>query len=78
MARFYERDYDDYLIELGDRVQFDDPYGKTMRGTVEGRGAAGSYLKIRGDNGQVYEAYSSDPDVRKIFPEDEFKKAWDR
>jgi hypothetical protein len=42
-----------------------------LKGKVVGRGSAGNYLKIQGDDGMMYEAYSSDPDVRKLFPEDE-------
>lgn len=70
MANRYTRDYRDYLIEIGDRVQFH-AEGMIMTGTVSGRGAAGNYLRISGDDGGDYEAYSSDSDLHKLFPEDD-------
>ncbi len=66
----YERTYDDYLIEIGDRVEFKNRYGEVLRGKVTGRGAAGNYLQIHGDDGVKYEGYSSDPDLHKIFTDD--------
>lgn len=67
MATYRERSYDDYLIEIGDRVEFMTPHGEPMRGKVTGRGAAGHYLEIKGDDGCRYSAYSSDADLHKIF-----------
>ena len=62
-----ERSYDDYLIEIGDRVQIKTPYGNVVKGTVTGRGAAGNYIEVDGDDGEQYSGYTSDPDCRKIF-----------
>lgn len=75
MATYRERSYDDFLIEIGDRVEFMTPHGKAMCGTVTGRGAAGNYLEMKGDDGHGYSGYSSDPDLRKLFPGDDgYKK----
>ncbi len=62
-----ERSYDDYLIEIGDRVEFRAPSGDLLRGTVTGRGAAGGYLEVEGDDGSRYSGHSSDRDLRKLF-----------
>lgn len=69
MARLYERDYRDYVIDLGDTVQFRVD-GVTMQGKVVGCGFARSYLKVRGFDGNLYEMYSSDEDVRKVFDDE--------
>ena len=53
--------------EIGDRVRFKDEYGDVMYGRIEGRGAAGSYLKIRADDGTVHEGYSSDRDITPVW-----------
>jgi len=67
---YRSRSYDDYLIEIGDRVEIKTPHGDVVRGTVTGRGAAGDYIEVAGDDGGHYSGYTSDPDCRKIFPED--------
>lgn len=70
MAQPYTRDYNDYLTEIGDRVEFKSG-GETLRGEVFGRGAAGNYHKILGDDGMMYEAYAGEGGFRKLFPGDE-------
>lgn len=67
--RYTERSLDDYSIEIGDRVEFKTDDGRVIRGNVSGRGAAGNYIEIDGDDGRSYSGYTSDPDVRKIFRE---------
>lgn len=70
MAIYRERSYRDFLIEIGDRVEFMTPHGELTKGTVTGRGAAGNYLEMKGDDGRRYSGYSSDPDLRKLFCDD--------
>lgn len=67
MANYRERTYRDFEIDIGDRVEFRTPHGEPMRGRITGRGAAGFYLEIRGDDGIRYSANSSDDDLHKIF-----------
>lgn len=67
MATYRERDYRDFEINIGDRVEFMTPHGAPMQGKITGRGAAGHYLEIKGDDGTRYSAYSSDEDLHKIF-----------
>ena len=61
------RSLDDYQIEIGDRVEMKTEYGDIVQGIVSGRGAAGNYIEVDGDDGRSYSGYTSDPDVRKIF-----------
>lgn len=61
------RSYDDYLIEIGDRVEIKTEDGRLVQGKVSGRGAAGNYIEVDGDDGRAYSGYTSDRDVRKIF-----------
>jgi hypothetical protein len=69
VAEVYKRDLRDYLIEIDDRVEFVVD-GETMRGNVCGRGSAGHYIKVEGDDGQVYSMYSNEEGFRKLFPGD--------
>ncbi len=66
MATEYTRSYDDYLIDIGDRVEFIVD-GWKMQGTVRGRTFSGSYFKITGDNGILYKAYAGEEGLRKLF-----------
>lgn len=71
MAKWRERDYRDFEYEIGKRVRFNDAWGDQQRGTITGRGAAGGYLEIRGDDGEKYAAHSSDSDLSLIFDDDD-------
>jgi hypothetical protein len=61
------RSLDDYSIDIGDRVEITVPDGRIVQGTVSGRGAAGGYIEVEGDDGQDYSGNTSDPGICKLF-----------
>jgi hypothetical protein len=55
------------LLKRRYHVEIRNGYGDLVQGRVTGQGAAGSYIEVRGDDGQHYSGYTSDPDCRKLF-----------
>lgn len=64
--RSHERSYRDYEVNLGTRCRIKTTYG-WIYGVVEGLGAAGHYVEVRGDDGRLYDGTTSYPDFEKIF-----------
>lgn len=66
-----QRHWRDFEKEIGDRVRFEvrgwDGEPKTIIGRITGRGAAGFYLEIQGDDGMKYSGQSSE--CEKLFDE---------
>lgn len=68
-TRIYRRaNWDGY--RLGDPVRFKDDQGEWRHGVIQGRGAAGSYLQIEDENGDLHEGYAGQ-DVHPVFPDED-------